>query len=439
MAAALQPVAGTLHCLLPLLTDTHCHMAGYSMPERREFCCQAVEQPHRARRPNGAKHYVVVSVVREDWESAARIDHPQFRAAFGVHPQCAMSVEPEEVQVGEGCAHGRGNSGFLSELRSRLAQRPRAIVGEIGLDRNRANKWSYDEYQVPLLVSQVRVAAELHRPVSVHSVQADGELVRVLREEAKAFRPLPPKVCLHSFAGSLETLQAILAAVEKNCPEDAPVRVFVGFNAWTNLFKKQAASFVRAMAGKGEARPGCAVKGIRRGRERFLLESDWNTADFDFRGSHRQDIDKILLNGVLRLAELLEETPEEVAALLASNTEEFMDSWVEESSARAGADQAEAASSSCSEEEEEDGEEETDEEEKEEEDDGDPGLGAMSACSQHDVEAMQLGELRTALKARGLSARGTRHEQRQRLLDHDMPTAMVPDFKAVLRELDLRL
>jgi len=62
---------------------------------------------------------------------------------------------------------------------------------------------------------------------------------------------------------------------------------------------------------------------FKKGSERILLESDWNPADFNFEGSHRQDVDKVLLNGVLKLAEILEMQPRQVAELVQRNTECF--------------------------------------------------------------------------------------------------------------------
>lgn len=233
----------------------------------------------------------------------------------------------------------------------------------------------------------------------------------------------------------------IIAAVERRCAEDDPVRVFVGFNAWTNLFKKQVTAFVRTLAGKDDARPGSAVKGIRRGRARMLLESDWNPADFDFRGSHRQDVDKVLVNGVIRLAEILEETPEEVAALLARNTEDFMDGWVRETAeqeASSGLDPDETNSEDAKDDDGND-DDDNDNDDKTEE----LGKSAVEALrpvvSRQDVETLEPSELKASLRQRGLSTRGSADEQRQRLLDHDHPLSMVADFKDVLRELDQRL
>merc|ERR1711933_699598 len=85
--------------------------------------------------------------------------------------------------------------------------------GEIGLDRN-THYGAFFDHQVYVLREQLRLAAELHRPVSLHSVRADGALVDCLRAEVKEHRSLPPTICLHSFAGSVDTLKSIIRLVE---------------------------------------------------------------------------------------------------------------------------------------------------------------------------------------------------------------------------------
>ena len=91
------------------------------------------------------------------------------------------------------------------------------------------------------------------------------------------------------------------------------VRVFVGFNAWTNLYKKQASRLVNGL-----------VKDTPMGEYRLLIESDWNPIDFDFEGSDRRDSDKILMNGLIDLSEMLGWEPERTAKVLADNTVRFL-------------------------------------------------------------------------------------------------------------------
>ncbi|KAL4937197.1 hypothetical protein BDV06DRAFT_78475 [Aspergillus oleicola] len=174
-------------------------------------------------------------------------------------------------------------SQLLSETRSRLQAFPHAPVGEVGLDRafRLPQPWTPEEmdsrngamtpgsregrklsphqvrpeHQKAVLEAQLRLAGELQRPVSVHSVQAHGGVVEVFKNiwkgherkrasrrerkrrgshaEAHAGsdaedanvqttsngagaeqepRPLsfPPRICMHSYSGPPEALSQFL-------------------------------------------------------------------------------------------------------------------------------------------------------------------------------------------------------------------------------------
>ncbi|KAL4752338.1 hypothetical protein BDW72DRAFT_192087 [Aspergillus terricola var. indicus] len=173
-------------------------------------------------------------------------------------------------------------SQLLSETRSRLQAFPTALVGEVGLDRafRLPQPWTQEEhdardggmtpgsregrrlspYQVrpehqkAVLEAQLRLAGELQRPVSVHSVQAHGAVIEVFKglwkgherkvasrrerkrrhshaeahtgsdvEDAQDAQtshsagtrerealPFPPRICMHSYSGPAETLKQFL-------------------------------------------------------------------------------------------------------------------------------------------------------------------------------------------------------------------------------------
>ncbi|RDW93554.1 TatD family hydrolase [Aspergillus mulundensis] len=181
-------------------------------------------------------------------------------------------------------------SQLLSETRSRLERFPGSLVGEIGIDRafRLPQPWTAEEHEIrdggmtpgsregrrlsphqvrlehqkAILEAQLRLAGELQRPVSVHSVQAHGGVIEVFKalwkghERKIASRrerkrrgshadahagsdeedgdiqtskksngagadageheapapglPFPPRICMHSYSGPAETLKQFL-------------------------------------------------------------------------------------------------------------------------------------------------------------------------------------------------------------------------------------
>ncbi|ERS96395.1 uncharacterized protein SPSK_01739 [Sporothrix schenckii 1099-18] len=177
-------------------------------------------------------------------------------------------------------------SAFLAETRQRLIDHPTALVGEIGVDKafrvpepavesgsaaaegltpggregRRLSPFRVQPaHQVAILAGQLRLAAELKRPVSVHGVQAHGLLFSTLaatwrghartvlsrreRHQIKGIagiegiendgsdseegaeddgshsndgkvvatpKPFPPAICLHSFSGPVDMLRQYL-------------------------------------------------------------------------------------------------------------------------------------------------------------------------------------------------------------------------------------
>ena len=125
------------------------------------------------------------------------------------------------------------HEGWLVDLEKLLLARTQAVVGEIGLDRIRAHA-SSPAYvaQLGAFRVQLRLAARLGRPVSIHCVRAYGDLVNELRmlstsrtvgstsgvgdslrqnRDSSVDGSLPPAVAIHSYAGSPETAVELLA------------------------------------------------------------------------------------------------------------------------------------------------------------------------------------------------------------------------------------
>ncbi|KAL3478756.1 hypothetical protein BJX99DRAFT_256169 [Aspergillus californicus] len=216
-------------------------------------------------------------------------------------------------------------SQLLSEMRSNLSTFPAALIGEIGLDRafRLPQPWTQQdiesrdgqmtpgsregrhlsphqvriEHQKTILEAQLRLAGELQRPVSVHSVQAHGavfELFRVLwsgherkvaskRERKRRNshadahagsdaedgdignppqkrealpRPFPLRICMHSYSGPVDALKQFM---HPSNPSD----VYFSFSSVIN-FSHQSDKAVAVI----KALPD----------DRVLVESDLHTA-----------------------------------------------------------------------------------------------------------------------------------------------------------------
>ena len=109
---------------------------------------------------------------------------------FGIHPWDA-----EKADIGE----------YLPGLYAALVEDPCAGVGEIGLDRLKVK--SVTAAQRELFLAQLKVAAELHRPVVLHGAKCWGEVVKAVRPFADAI----PAFLFHGFSRSDGLIPDIVA------------------------------------------------------------------------------------------------------------------------------------------------------------------------------------------------------------------------------------
>lgn len=97
---------------------------------------------------------------------------------------------------------------YLDAVRRLLEKIPRAQVGEIGLDNIRSDSAPPDE-QENIFCQQIRLAAALKRPATVHCVRAWNAMLHILRRE-KAL----PRLHFHAFSGSPEIVRELLKIAE---------------------------------------------------------------------------------------------------------------------------------------------------------------------------------------------------------------------------------
>jgi len=168
------------------LTDSHCHLDFLSFDEDREEVLQ------RASR-SGIRRILNPGL---DLESSCRIiklaeTYPLLYAAVGIHPN-----------------EGRGwKSEKISDLHH-LASHPKTVaIGEIGLDYYRDE--SPREIQRELFLYQLDLAAEVDRPVVIHSRNAMDEVLEMLRAwHARLVGDRSPLAdrpgVLHAFEGTID-------------------------------------------------------------------------------------------------------------------------------------------------------------------------------------------------------------------------------------------
>jgi Tat protein secretion system quality control protein TatD with DNase activity len=210
-----------------------------------------------------------------------------FKAA---HYKAALTPEPSPEFI-DSLPAPRRLSEYISETRTRLENHPDALVGEIGVDKAFRLPEAFTEpapsdapgsdttpggregrrlspyhvripHQVAIMTAQLRLAAEMQRAVSVHSVKAHGVVFdafealwkdhkrggrRKRRQDAEdegaedlefddifaklytpGPKPYPPRICLHSFSGTVEV-------VNQYIHPKIPASIYFSFSTVVNV------------------------------------------------------------------------------------------------------------------------------------------------------------------------------------------------------------
>lgn len=146
-----------------MLVDAHCHLLGSDVENTNTD-----EVLARARRA-GVSGFVAVGTQLEDSRSVLDLarSRADVAASLGVHPHEARTWGPET------------EAGLLALLRDPACR----FVGEAGLD------WHYDfsprEVQESVFRAQIRLARTLGKPLMVHTREAPGATLALLREEGQ--------------------------------------------------------------------------------------------------------------------------------------------------------------------------------------------------------------------------------------------------------------
>lgn len=153
-----------------------------------------------------------------------------YKSVFKVEnlDQTFLNILPEPMSFNE---HFRE---IKSLIQKRLDRGEKVCLGEVGLDKLfripttgyfgyaggeevRLTKYRTSmDHQTFIFIEQVRLAAKLRLPLSVHNVKAGGVLFEILKKELGGIPDLKLNVCLHSYTGSLDTLKLFFNTFNKN-------------------------------------------------------------------------------------------------------------------------------------------------------------------------------------------------------------------------------
>ena len=157
------------------LFDSHVHLQAYPADVLGRVLQRA--------RAVGVTRFGCCGSSPADWGAVLRIagEEDGVEPSIGLHPWFAGSAAP----------------GWFDELGTALDQHPEAGIGEIGLDFTRDDP----ETQKKVFTRQLSLACEMKRRVTIHSVKADGALIRILSKHAADL----PDTLVHAPSISIET------------------------------------------------------------------------------------------------------------------------------------------------------------------------------------------------------------------------------------------
>jgi TatD DNase family protein len=157
------------------LFDAHCHLQDDCFSGRVEETIARAKERHVA-------SMMCCGCREDDWDRVLELSCQEgVFVSFGLHPWYVGKQTPR----------------WLERLRRLLDDVPFAGVGEIGLDYA-----VHDDFtgQEEVFVRQLRLAAELRRPVSIHCRQAFGRMVELMKLEGG----VKQGGLVHSYSGSTE-------------------------------------------------------------------------------------------------------------------------------------------------------------------------------------------------------------------------------------------
>ena len=165
------------------LIDTHSHLTFEGLENQVDaVLARSVEA--------GVTRWITVGTDKEQNEKVLRLvsRHENVWAALGYHPHYANDITDADMEL----------------LKKQLASECVVAVGECGLDYHYMN--SVAENQKPVFRKHLDMAAQLQKPVIIHTREAFGDTMSILDEYADKLK----RVVFHCFGGDAKQTQAVL-------------------------------------------------------------------------------------------------------------------------------------------------------------------------------------------------------------------------------------
>lgn len=145
-----------------MLVDSHCHLDRVALDHYGGRFDQFVEKTLES----GVGRMLCVSIDLESWPAMVELvePYPQISISVGVHPNDKERREPSVEELVE------------------LSNRPKVVaIGETGLDYYHGEgdlEWQRERFR-----RHIRAAVAADKPLIIHTRQAKGDTIRIMREE----------------------------------------------------------------------------------------------------------------------------------------------------------------------------------------------------------------------------------------------------------------
>ncbi len=243
--------------------DSHAHYDDSAFDADRNMILSEIHE-------SGVMKIINIGCDLNSCESSAELSkkYDFIYFAAGIHPENISGLKGD----------------WEEKIRGYLSYPKCAAMGEIGLDYHYEG---FDrEKQIEIFSRQLEIANELDIPVIIHSRDASGDTLDILRK-------YKPKGVLHCYSGSPETAREVIS-----------LGMYIGFTGVLTF--KNAKKAVKT----AECIPA----------DRILVETDCPyMAPEPFRGQRSDS--RMIVKVIEKLAEIKNLSPEEIAEITAKNTE----------------------------------------------------------------------------------------------------------------------